>query len=93
MVDASTHLVELVPNKSARTVARAFFERVDMPKHEVPAIHISDNGGEFKDCFDELLRLYGAFVRVAQPCLCHLDIPASAWLRALIERFIDSVKR
>ena len=60
VIDRLTHWPEMIPihNKEAKTVARAFFESV-ICRHGVPPVVISDNGSEFKDVFDELVRKYG----------------------------------
>ena len=60
VIDRMTHYPELIPikDKSAKTVAKAFFENV-ICRHGVPAVVVSDNGPEFDGIFEELQSKYG----------------------------------
>jgi transposase InsO family protein len=60
VIDRMTHFPEMIPikDKSAETVATAFFEHV-ICRHGVPAVVVSDNGSEFDGVFDALTRRYG----------------------------------
>ena len=108
VIDRFTRYPEMIPikDKSAETVARAFFEQV-ICRHGTCAHVVSDNGSEFcNEVFDVMNRLFGVKrIRTAPynpranapverlVCMASFEGPLQLWPKTTFLSGIDSCRR